>query len=138
MEWKIYALLAAVFASLTAIFSKIGVKDIDSNLATAIRVGFIMVLTWGIVFYTGAVKNIRAISGHTLTFLFLSAIATGLSWLFYFKALQIGDVSKVAPIDKLSVAITIFFAILFLGEPASLKTIAGGILITLGSLVLIL
>lgn len=138
MEWKIYALLAAVFASLTAIFSKIGVKDIDSNLATAIRVGFIMILTWGIVFYTGAVKHIRTISGHTLTFLFLSAIATGLSWLFYFKALQIGDVSKVAPIDKLSVAITIFFAILFLGEPASLKTIAGGVLITLGSLVLIL
>lgn len=136
--WKVYALLSAVFASLTAIFSKIGVANIDSNLATAIRVSFILILTWGIVFMSGAAKNILDISRHTLLFLFLSAIATGLSWLFYFKALQIGDVSKVAPIDKLSVAITIFIAILFLGEPASAKTIIGGILITLGSLVLIL
>jgi transporter family protein len=136
--WKVYALLAAVFASLTAIFSKIGVKDVDSNLATAIRVSFILVLTWGIVLATDAVKGIKTLSGHTLTFLFLSAIATGLSWLFYFKALQLGDVSKVAPIDKLSVAITIFLAIMFLGEPASLKTITGGLLITAGSLVLLL
>ena len=136
--WKTYALLAAVFASLTAIFSKIGVKDVDSNLATAIRVSFILVLTWGVVFFTGAVKGIRGIGGNTMLFLFLSAVATGLSWLFYFKALQLGDVSKVAPIDKLSVAITIFIAILFLGEPASAKTIMGGILITLGSLVLLL
>ena len=136
--WKIYALLAAVFASLTALFSKIGVKDVDSNLATAIRVSFILVMTWGIVLTTGAAKGIKYLSGHTLTFLFLSAVATGLSWLFYFKALQIGDVSKVAPIDKLSVAITIFLAILFLGEPASLKTILGGLLITAGSLVLLL
>lgn len=136
--WKVYALLAAVFASLTAIFSKIGVKDVDSNLATAIRVSFILVLTWGIVLATGAAKGIKALSGHTLTFLFLSAIATGLSWLFYFKALQLGDVSKVAPIDKLSVAITIFLAVLFLGEPASMKTIMGGLLITAGSLVLLL
>jgi transporter family protein len=136
--WKIYALLAAVFASLTAIFSKIGVKDIDSNLATAIRVSFILLLTWGMVFFTGATKEIRSITGNTLLFLFLSAIATGLSWLFYFKALQLGDVSKVAPIDKLSVAITILLAILFLNEPASFKTIIGGILITCGSLVLLL
>lgn len=136
--WKIYALLAAVFASLTAIFSKVGVKDVDSNLATAIRVSFILVLTWGIVFFTGAVKGVRELSGHTLLFLFLSALATGLSWLFYFKALQLGDVSKVAPIDKLSVAITIFLAIVLLNEPASLKTILGGLLITAGSLVLLL
>ena len=136
--WKMYALLAAIFASLTAIFSKIGVKDIDSNLATAIRVSFILLLTWGIVFFTGATKEIRTITGNTLLFLFLSAIATGLSWLFYFKALQLGEVSKVAPIDKLSVAITIFLAILLLNEPASLKTIMGGILITCGSLVLLL
>ena len=136
--WKIYALLAAVFASLTAIFSKIGVRDIDSNLATAIRVSFILLLTWGIVFSTGGTKGIRAISWHTLLFLFLSAIATGLSWLFYFKALQLGDVSKVAPIDKLSVAITIFLAIVFLNEAASLKTILGAVLITCGSLVLLL
>lgn len=136
--WKLYALLAAVFASLTAIFSKIGVKDVDSNLATAIRVSFILVLTWGIVFATGSVKGIKSLSGHTLAFLFLSAIATGLSWLFYFKALQLGEVSKVAPIDKLSVAITIFLAILFLGEPADPKTVIGGLLITAGALVLVL
>jgi transporter family protein len=123
---------------LTAIFSKIGVKDIDSNLATAIRVGFILLLTWGIVFVTGATKEIRSITGNTLLFLFLSAIATGLSWLFYFKALQLGDVSKIAPIDKLSVAITIFLAIVLLNEPASFNTIMGGILITCGALVLLL
>lgn len=136
--WKLYALLAAVFASLTAIFSKIGVKNVDSNLATAIRVTFILALTWGIVLATGASKGLKTLSGHTLLFLFFSAVSTGLSWLFYFKALQLGDVSKVAPIDKLSVALTIFLAILFLGEPASLKTIAGGLLITAGSLVLLL
>ena len=136
--WKIYALLSAVFASLTAIFAKIGVKDIDSNLATAIRVSIILVLTWGIVLFTGAARSWRSISGNTLLFLALSAVATGLSWLFYFKALQMGDVSKVAPIDKLSVAITILLSILFLHEPAALKTIIGGLLITAGSLVLIL
>jgi len=136
--WEIYALLAAVFASLTAIFSKIGVRDVDSNLATAIRVSFILIMTWGIVLVTGKVHSIKTVSGHTLLFLFLSAIATGLSWLMYFKALQLGDVSKVAPVDKLSVAITIFLAIIFLGEPASFKTIAGGLLITAGSLVLLL
>ena len=136
--WKVYALLSAVFASLTAIFAKIGVRDVDSNLATAIRVTFVLILTWGIVLFTGAAQGIKNISANTLTFLLLSALATGLSWLFYFKALQLGDVSKVAPIDKLSVAITIFLAILFLGEPASLKTIAGGLLITAGSVVLLL
>jgi len=136
--WKVYALLAAVFASLTAIFSKIGVRDVDSNLATAIRVSFILVLTWGIVLATGSAKELRNLNSGTMLFLFLSAMATGLSWLFYFKALQLGDVSKVAPIDKLSVAITIFFAIIFLHEPASLKTILGGVLITVGSLVLLL
>ena len=136
--WKFYALMAAVFASLTAIFSKIGVRDVDSNLATAIRVSFILVMTWGIVLVTGTANGIKSLSGHTLIFLFLSAIATGLSWLMYFKAIQLGDISKVAPIDKLSVAITIFLAILFLGEPASFKTILGGLLITIGSLVLII
>lgn len=136
--WKVYAVLSAVFASLTAVFSKIGVKGVDSDLATAIRVSCILVLAWGIAIAGGAHKGIRDISGNTMFFLVLSAIATGLSWLFYFKALQIGDVSKVAPIDKLSVAITIVLAIVFLHEPASLKTIAGGVLITLGSVVLLL
>ena len=136
--WEIYALLAAVFASLTAIFSKIGVRGVDSDLATAIRVSFILIMTWGIVFVTGKINDIKALSGYTLLFLFLSAIATGLSWLMYFKALQLGDVSKVAPVDKLSVAITILLAIIFLGEPASFKTILGGLLITIGSLVLLI
>jgi transporter family protein len=136
--WKVYALMAAVFASLTAIFAKIGVRDVDSNLATAIRVSFVLLMTWGIVIFTGAGRGIQDISARTGLFLFLSAAATGLSWLCYFKALQMGDVSKVAPIDKLSVALTIFLAIVFLGEPAGLKTIVGGLLITAGSLVLLL
>ncbi len=136
--WKLYAVLAAVFASLTAVFAKIGVRDIDSNLATAIRVSIILPLAWGVVLFTGAAKGIQVISRATFLFLVLSAVATGLSWLFYFKALQLGDVSKVAPIDKLSVAITIFLAILLLGEPAATKTILGGLLITAGSFVLLL
>jgi len=136
--WQLYAILAAVFASLTAIFTKVGVKDIDSNLATAIRVSCILVLTWGIVLVTGTAKEIKSVQPVTLCFLVLSAIATGLSWLFYFKALQLGPVSKVAPIDKLSVAFTIAFAILFLNEPASFKTILGGLLIVAGTLVLLL
>ena len=135
--WKIYALLAAVFASMTAIFSKLGVEGINSNLATAIRVVFILVLTWGIVIFTGTTKEIRTISLHTFTFLFLSAVATGLSWLFYFKALQFGEVSKVASIDKLSVALTILLSIIFLKESADIKTIAGGLLVTAGSIVLL-
>lgn len=136
--WKLYAILSALFAALTAIFSKIGVKDIDASLATAIRVSFILVLVWGIALYSDAIKNIKTLSSHSLLFLFLSAMATGLSWLFYFKALQDGDVSKVAPIDKLSVAITVFIAIVFLGEPAQLKTIIGVTLITIGSIIMLL
>jgi transporter family protein len=136
--WQVYALLAAFFASLTAIFSKVGVKGVDSNLATAIRVSCILVLTWGIVIATGAAKGIKEIPGNTMLFLMLSAIATGLSWLFYFKALSTGDVSKVAAIDKLSVVITIALACLFLNEPVDLKTIVGGTLITLGAIVLVM
>jgi len=136
--WKTYAVLSAVFASLTAIFAKIGVKDINANLATAIRVSCILVLTWGIVLATGTAREIKTVQPATLCFLVLSAVATGLSWLFYFKALQAGPVSQVAPIDKLSVAITIALSILFLHEPASVKTILGGLLIVAGSLVLLL
>lgn len=136
--WKVYALLSAVFAALTAILSKVGVRDIDSNLATAIRVSCILVLTWGIALVSGSVRGIRDIPGHTMLFLALSAIATGLSWLFYFKALSLGDVSRVQPIDKLSVALTIILAIVFLHEPVEWKTLVGGGLITLGSIVLIL
>lgn len=136
--WKYYALLSALFAALTAIFSKLGVKDIDASLATAIRVSFILVLVWSIAFIDGGSRSFRSISGSTWIFLLLSAVATGLSWLFYFKALETGDVSKVAPIDKLSVPITILLAILLLGESASWKVIAGGTLITLGAIVLAL
>ena len=100
--WKYYAILSALFAALTAIFAKIGVRDINSNLATAIRTTIILLLTWGIVIATGTISQIRGIGRHTWGFLILSGIATGLSWLFYFKALQTGDVSRVAPIDKLS------------------------------------
>ena len=115
-----------------------GVGNVDSNLATAIRTSFILVLTWGIVFCTGAARGIRSLDGHTLLFLLLSALATGLSWLCYFKALQLGDVSRVAPVDKLSVPLAMILAMLFLHEPVSLKVIVGGLLITAGSLVLLL
>jgi transporter family protein len=106
--WKIYALLSAVFAAATAILAKVGVKGIDSNAATAIRTAVILFLTWGIVLFSGAFKQLPEISRRNWIFLILSGLATGLSWLFYFKALQAGPASKVAPIDKLSVALTIF------------------------------
>ena len=136
--WKLYALLAALFAALTAIFAKIGVKDIDSNLAAAIRVSFVLLFTWGVALFSGAGRELKSVGGHTLFFLLLSALAASLSWLFYFKALQVGDVSKVAPLDKLSVALVIFFGILVLGEPVDLKTILGGLLILGGSLLLLI
>lgn len=132
--WKYYAFLSALFASLTAIFAKIGVKDINSNLATAIRTTIILILTWGIVVFSNKVGEIKDISHHTWCFLILSGLATGLSWLFYFKALQIGDVSRVAPIDKLSVVITILIAFIFLKEPINAKVIIGALLITAGSI----
>lgn len=135
--WKVYALLSAFFASLTAIFAKIGVTDINSNLATAIRTLVILGITWGIVFAGNHVAEIKDISGHTWLFLILSGVATGLSWLFYFKALQMGDVSRVAPIDKLSVVITICLSFLFLKEPVSWRVIIGALLITAGSIVML-
>lgn len=134
--WKYYALLSAFFAALTAIFAKIGVKDVNSNLATAIRTTFILMLTWGIVLFSGVASQIKCISRHTWLFLLLSGVATGLSWLFYFKALQVGDVSRVAPIDKLSVVITILLAFLLLKEPVNTKVVIGAILITAGSIVM--
>lgn len=136
--WQTYALLSALFAALTAIFAKIGVKDVDSNLATAIRTLVILFITWGIALATVELKQIREISSHTLLFLVLSGLATGASWLFYFKALQVGDASKVAPVDKLSVVLTMLLSFIILGEAASLKTILGGLLIAAGSLVLVL
>ena len=135
--WKYYALLSALFAALTAIFAKVGVKGINSDLATAIRTLVILLITWGIVFFGNHGGEIKEINRHTWTFLILSGIATGLSWLFYFKAIQEGDVSRVAPIDKLSVVLTICLSFLFLKEPVSLRVIIGGLLITGGSILMI-
>ncbi len=136
--WKYYALLSALFAALTAIFAKVGVKDINSDLATAIRTTVILLLTWDIVLFGQHVGEIREIPRHAWLFLVLSGVATGLSWLFYFKALQTGDVSRVAPIDKLSVVITICLSFLFLKEPVSLRVVAGALLITGGSILMLL
>lgn len=135
--WKYYALLSALFAALTAIFAKIGVKNINSNLATAIRTTVILLLTWGIVILNGGIGDIRDISRHTWCFLILSGLATGLSWLFYFKALQTGDVSRIAPIDKLSVVITILLAFFILKEPLTPRVILGALLITAGSIIML-
>lgn len=135
--WKFCAFLAAFFAALTAIFSKLGVREADPDLATAIRVSFILVLVWAIALH-GDVAGIKKISPSSWLWLFLSAATTGLSWLFYFRALESGDVSRVAPIDKLSVPITILLAFLFLGEPLGWKVLLGGTLISVGALVLTL
>ena len=135
--WKYYALLSALFAALTAVFAKIGVKDINSDLATAIRTLVILFITWGIVFAGNHTAEVKGISGHTWIFLILSGAATGLSWLFYFKALQTGDVSRVAPIDKLSVVITICLSFLLLKEPVNARVVVGALLITGGSMVML-
>lgn len=136
--WKYYALLSAFFAALTAVFAKVGVKNIDSDLATAIRTTVVLLLTWGIVLFGSHAGGLREIPRHAWLFLVLSGLATGLSWLFYFKALQAGDVSRVAPIDKLSVVITICLSFLFLKEPVSLRVVAGALLITGGSVLMLI
>lgn len=138
LMWQTYALLSAFFAALTAIFAKVGVGGVNSNLATAIRTLVILFIAWGIVFATVPLREMRDISRHALLFLALSGITTGISWLFYFKALQIGEASKVAPLEKISVAFTIILAFAFLGEPLSLKAVIGGALILGGALVLAL
>ncbi len=135
--WWIYALLSALFASLTAIFAKIGIANVNSNLATAIRSIVILIVAWGIVLARGEAIGLGSLSRHNLVFLIISGLATGLSWIFYFKALQIGPVSQVAPIDKLSVALTIVLAVVFLGEVLTIKTAVGAGLIVLGTLVLV-
>lgn len=135
--WKFYALLSAFFAALTAIFAKIGVKDINSDLATAIRTTIILVITWGIALAGKHASEVKGIPDHTWLFLILSGAATGLSWLFYFKALQIGEVSRVAPVDKLSVVITICLSFFFLREPVNAKVVVGALLITAGSIVML-
>lgn len=135
--WKYYALLSALFAALTAIFAKIGVKDINTDLATAIRTSVVLCITWGIVVAGNHVGEAKGITAHTWLFLVLSGAATGLSWLFYFKALQTGDVARVAPIDKLSVVITIGLALIFLKETVSARVIVGALFITAGSIMML-
>src|SRR5882757_5923533 len=135
--WWIYALLSALFAALTAIFAKIGISNVNTNLATAIRTAVILVVAWGIVFARNEQKGLATLSKHNLLFLCISGLATGLSWIFYFKAMQVGKVSQVAPVDKLSVALTIVLSVLFLGEALTLKTAIGAVLIIGGTVVLI-
>lgn len=135
--WWIYALLSAAFASLTAIFAKVGVKNIDSDLATAIRTVVILILAWGIALYKGVIPSVQGFNKQNWIFLILSGCATGLSWLFYFKALQAGKVSQVAPVDKLSVALTIVLSVLFLKETLTWHSAIGALLIIAGTLVLI-
>lgn len=134
MNWAIYALLSAFFASLVAIFGKIGIKGVDSNLAVALRTIVIVFFAWGIVLIQGNWADMFKISKFSYLFIFLSALATGLSWLFYYKALQLGEVARVAPIDKLSIALTIILAFAFLGEKPTLGNVTGGVLVTLGVL----
>ena len=136
--WIPYALLSALFAALTAIFAKIGIKGVDSDLATAIRTVVILLLAWGIALARGTVPALPALSGRTWLFLVLSGLATGASWLCYFRALKLGPVSKVAPVDKLSVALSLLLALVFLGETISLKTAIGAGLILAGTIVLAL
>ena len=136
--WWIYALLSAFFAALTAVFAKVGIKGVDSDLATAIRTVVILFIAWTITVVKGSAVTITTLSKQNFLFLGLSGIATGLSWVFYFKALQIGKVSQVAPVDKLSVALAIIISVLFLGEALTWKAAIGAVLIIAGTLVLIL
>ncbi len=136
--WFVLALLSAIFAALTSILAKIGVEGVNSNLATAIRTVVVVVMAWGMVFLTNAQNGITEISKRSWLFLILSGLATGASWLCYYKALQLGDASKVVPIDKLSVVITLILAFVFLHEQFTAKTLIGCILIGVGTLIMVL
>ena len=138
MAWFIFALLSAVFAALTSILAKIGIDGVNSNLATAIRTVVVVFLAWGMVFLTGAQHGISQISRKSWIFLILSGLATGASWLCYYRALQLGDASKVVPIDKLSVVITLALAFIFLQEQFTVKSLVGCVLITCGTLIMVL
>jgi bacterial/archaeal transporter family protein len=135
MNWAGYAVLSAFFGALVAIFGKIGVREVDSNLAVAFRTVIIVFFAWAIVLIQGNARDLLRISGHAFLFLFLSAIATGLSWLCYYKALQMGEASRVAPIDKLSVALAVALAFIFLGEKPTTGNVTGAALIVAGVLV---
>ena len=136
--WFIFALLSAVFAALTSILAKVGIDGVNSNLATAIRTVVVVIMSWGMVFLTNAQGGITDISRKSWLFLILSGLATGASWLCYYKALQIGDASKVVPIDKLSVVITLVLAFVFLHEQFTYKSLIGCILIGIGTLIMVL
>ena len=136
--WFILALLSAIFAALTSILAKVGIEGINSNLATAIRTVVVVVMAWGMVFITNAQNGIAEISKRSWLFLVLSGLATGASWLCYYKALQTGDASKVVPVDKLSVVITLVLAFVFLHEQFTTKSVIGCILIGIGTLVMVL
>lgn len=135
--WVVFALLSAVFAALTAILAKIGIENVDSNLATAIRTLVVVFFAWGIVLFTGAHHQLADVRGRSWLFLILSGLATGASWLFYYRALQLGEAARVASVDKLSVVLTIVLAFVILHEAVSLKVLAGGALITAGALLMI-
>lgn len=134
MSWLLAAILAAVFAALTSILAKIGIKDVDSNLATAIRTTVILFFTWGIVLASGTQTNLPTLGKNSWLFLVLSGIATGLSWLFYFYAIKVGEVNKVVPIDKLSLVLTIIFAGVILRERITTQAALGAVLMTAGAL----
>lgn len=136
--WFLLALLSAVFAALTSILAKVGIDGVNSNLATAIRTGVVLLMAWGMVFLTGAQGGIAFISRKSWIFLILSGLATGASWLCYYRALQLGDASKVVPIDKLSVVITLILAFVFLHEQFTAKSAIGAVLITAGTLIMVL
>ena len=136
--WFILALLSAVFAALTSILAKVGIDGVNSNLATAIRTGVVLLMAWGMVFLTGVQGGITSISRKSWIFLILSGLATGASWLCYYRALQLGDASKVVPIDKLSVVITLILAFVFLHEQFTAKSAIGAVLITAGTLIMVL
>ncbi|MEP7354417.1 MAG: EamA family transporter [Acidobacteriota bacterium] len=138
MPWLWFALLSAFFAALTAILAKIGIRDVDSNVATAIRTTVVLIFAWGVVAARGGAESIPTLGKQTWVFLVLSGLATGMSWLFYFRALQLGPASRVAPIDKLSVALTITLAFIILGEKPTFGGVLGGALITAGVLVVAL
>lgn len=136
--WFVFALLSAIFAALTSILAKVGIDGVNSNLATAIRTVVVLAMAWGMVFLTNAQGGIASISKKSWLFLILSGLATGASWLCYYKALQIGDASKVVPIDKLSVVITLVLAFVFLHEDFTTKSLIGAVLITAGTLIMVL
>ena len=136
--WAVYALCSAFFAALTSILAKVGIEGVNSNLATAVRTAVVLVMAWLVVFATGTAEGVWSIGRRSWLFLVLSGLATGASWLFYFKALQIGDASKVIPVDKFSVVLGILMAFIFLHEAVSAKTLIGGALIAIGTFVLIL